>query len=132
MAGAARPSSTEYRSLVPLLRGAEEPAAPSRALYWHYPHYHPGGATPYSAIREGEWKLIEFFEDKHVELYRLADDPREERDLAAAQPAKVAELKGKLQAWREKVGAQYATPNPDYDAARETESPRPNQKKKKG
>ncbi len=44
------------------------------ALYWHYPHYHGGGATPYSAIRAGGWRMVYFYEDGRVELYNLAED----------------------------------------------------------
>jgi arylsulfatase A len=104
-------------SVKPLLQGG---SMPGRPLYWHYPHYHPGGATPYSAVLDGGWRLVEFFEDNRVELYHLTEDPLEARDLAAAQPEKAAELRGKLKAWRESVGAQLPTVNPNYDPAKET------------
>jgi len=83
------------------------------AVYWHYPHYH--NTTPAGAIRAGDFKLIEYFEDNHVELYNLKDDLSETKDLAAAMPEKAEELRKKLAAWRQKVGAQMPTPNPDYD-----------------
>jgi arylsulfatase A-like enzyme len=108
-------------SLVPVLRGGEIPARP---LFWHYPHYHPGGATPYSAVLEDNWRLVEFFEDNHVELFHLSDDPEEKHDLAATQPEKAAELKARLKAWRESMGAQLPTPNPDYDPAHPNEVPK--------
>jgi hypothetical protein len=92
-------------------------------LYWHYPHYHPGGATPYSAIRHGDMKLIEFFEDNHVELYDLKNDQQEKNDLAKAQPNVVKQLHDKLVAWRTDVGAQYPTPNPNYDPAKDGAKP---------
>ena len=106
--------------LTPLL---EDPTASlgRGPLYWHYPHYHPGGSTPHSAIRDGDWRLVEFFEDNHVELYNLKEDIGETKDLAAAMPDKAKELREKLHAWREKVGAQLPTPNPAYDPKRETE-----------
>ena len=85
------------------------------AIYWHYPHYHSQGSTPHSAIRAGDWRLVEFFEDSHAELYNLKEDIGEANDLAAEVPQKVAELKAKLAAWREKVGAQMPTENPNYD-----------------
>jgi arylsulfatase A-like enzyme len=85
---------------------------PKRNLYWHYPHYHPGGATPYGAVRSGDWKLIEFFEDDHVELYNLKDDGSETTDLSAKEPKKTAELKADLHAWRKRVAAQMPSPNP--------------------
>lgn len=100
-------------SIVPILKN---PAATRQSpLFWHYPHYHPGGATPYSAIRDGDWRLVHFFEDDRVELYNLRDDPEERRDLAAEMPDRIRELKAKLEAWRAAVGAQLPIPNPDYD-----------------
>jgi arylsulfatase A-like enzyme len=89
------------------------------AIYWHYPHYHPGSATPYSAIRDGDWKLIHFYEDNHVELYNLRADLGEKNDLARTNVAKATELRAKLDAWRASVGAQAPTQNPDYDPKRE-------------
>ncbi|GAB6167362.1 sulfatase [Thermostilla marina] len=99
-------------SIVPLFDGAE--TLPRDAIYWHYPHYHPGGATPYSAVRARDWKLIEFFEDGHLELYNLKEDLREQHDLAAERPDLAKRLRAKLQAWRDSVGAQYPRPNPNY------------------
>lgn len=99
-------------SLRPLLRG--EGSLRRTALYWHYPHYHPGGATPYSAVRKGEWKLIEFFEDEHVELYNLRNDPQERQNVAATTPQVAETLRRELQAWRAGVGAQNPVPNPDF------------------
>lgn len=77
-----------------------------KAVYWHYPHYHPGGTSPAGAIRCGDWKLIEYFEDGHVELYNLKDDMSETTDLASKLPDKAAELKKMLADWRKSVGAQ--------------------------
>lgn len=93
------------QSIVPLLR---DPAASFErdTLYWHYPHYHALGATPHGAIRSGDWKLIEFYEDGHVELYNLKQDIGEENDLASKMPEKADELRRRLHEWREKVGAQ--------------------------
>jgi arylsulfatase A-like enzyme len=101
------------KSYQPLLRGGTTSARD--AIYWHYPHYHPGGATPHSAIRAGDWKLIEFFEDQRVELFDLRNDPEEKRDLAASEPERARTLRAKLHAWRQQVGAQLPTPNPDFD-----------------
>lgn len=56
-------------SLVPLLMGRGR--LPDRSLYWHYPHYGNQGGSPSAAIRDGDWKLIEFFEDGRVELYEI-------------------------------------------------------------
>jgi arylsulfatase A-like enzyme len=86
------------------------------ALYWHYPHYH--NARPCGAILNGDWKLIEWFETGETELFDLARDPFEEKNLAAQNPAKCAELLADLRAWRKDVGAQMMTPNPDHDPAK--------------
>ncbi len=100
------------QSLVPLLRG--EDGWDRDALFWHYPHYHR--TPPYGAIRKGDLKLIEFFEDGKLELYDLAADPAETTNLAAAQPEKAKELLIRLQEWRTSVDAQMPSPNPDYDS----------------
>ncbi len=111
-------ASVDGVSLVPLLK---DPSATldREAIYWHYPHYHPGGATPYGAIRAGQWRLVEFYEDEHVELYNLKEDIGESHDLAAEMPEKAAELRQKLHRWREQVGAQMPVPNPQYDAEKD-------------
>ena len=85
------------------------------AIYWHYPHYHAGGATPYSAIRDGDWRLVHFYEDGRTELYNLAEDVGEERDMVSERPDKAEELLAKLDAWRSEVGAQEPLPNPDAE-----------------
>ncbi|MGQ9505110.1 MAG: sulfatase [Thermogutta sp.] len=104
--------SSDGVSIVPLLR--QQGSLAKRAIYWHYPHYHRGGATPYSAVRDGDWKLIEFFEDNHVELYNLKEDPEESKDLATQYPEKADAIRAQLHRWREEVNAQLPTPNPDY------------------
>jgi arylsulfatase A-like enzyme len=101
-------------SLVRLLRGAD---LPERPLFWHFPHYTNQGGRPAGAVRVGDWKLVEQYEDGRVELYDLSRDPGEKCDRAAKEPAKVEELKAKLAAWRKEVGAQEMRPNPDFDAA---------------
>ena len=103
-------------SLVPLLK--QSGALTRDAIYWHYPHYHPGGATPYGAIRSGDFRLVEFYEDNRIELYNLKDDIGETRDLAAAMPEKADALRRQLHDWRTRVGAQMPMPNPAYDPAK--------------
>ena len=107
------PGPVDGESMVPLLRGAG--AMKREDLFWHFPHYRGGGTMPYSAIREGDFKLIEFLEDTRVELYNLKDDIGETRDLATTMPDKVNALRIKLHDWRSKVDAQMLTPNPQYD-----------------
>lgn len=84
------------------------------ALYWHIPHYTNQGGKPGGAVREGDYKLIEYYDNGGRELYDLKTDPRESRNLAAEKPERVNELAGKLDSWRTAVGAQMNTPNPDY------------------
>lgn len=119
MAGVSVPGShaVDGESLVPLLK--QSGPLTRDALYWHYPHYHPGGATPYGAIREGDFRLVEFYEDSRVELYNLKDDIGETKDLAAAMPDKAKALRQKLEAWRTRVGAQMPSPNPDHDSGKD-------------
>jgi arylsulfatase A-like enzyme len=107
------PQTVDGVSLMPLLQQA---GGWSRdALYWHYPHYSNQGGRPSGAIRLGDFKLIEFFEDAKVELYNLRDDMGEQTDVAANMPEKAKELQTKLAAWRRSVNAQMPTPNPGYD-----------------
>jgi arylsulfatase A-like enzyme len=101
-------------SMVPLLKGGT--TLERNNLYWHYPHYHR--TDPYGAVRAGDWKLIEFFEDGSLELYNLKDDPNETANLAQQHPEKAGELLRQLRAWRKEVGAQMMSPNPDHDPAK--------------
>lgn len=98
-------------SLVPLLRG--EKNFPQRPLFWHYPHYGNQGGSPSAAVRYGDWKLIEFFEDNHVELYNLKIDISEKNDLSTTMPEKVKELRDMLHNWQKSVEARFPTPNPN-------------------
>jgi arylsulfatase A len=98
-------------SITPLLTGTKTDLERD-CLYWHYPHYHR--TKPYGAIREGDWKLIEFFEDGKLELFDLKTDPYEKNDISSSNAAKASELLKKLRDWRESVGAQMPTPNPNY------------------
>jgi arylsulfatase A-like enzyme len=98
-------------SFVPLLKGGERP---ERSLFWHYPHYSNQGGSPGGAVRLGDFKLIEWFEDMRVELFNLQDDVGEHHNLAAQMPEKTAELRRQLHDWRQSVHAAMPTPNPDY------------------
>jgi arylsulfatase A-like enzyme len=101
----ARPAQhADGLSLVPLLTG-KSTALHREALFWHYPHYHGSGHRPAGAVRSGDFKLIEFFEDMHVELYDLRRDPSEERDVAPQMPAQAEKLRRMLHDWRRSVGA---------------------------
>ena len=98
--------------LTPLLR-VPSSTLERDALYFHYPHYHH--SRPASAVRRGNLKLIEWLEDGALELYDLAADTGESKDLAASMPAKANELRRDLVAWRQRVGARLPTRNPQHD-----------------
>ena len=102
-------------SILPLLTGKAD-RLDREALFWHYPHYHR--TKPYGAIRHGDMKLIEFFEDGALELYDLNADPEETDNLAKKKPEKAAALLKRLKDWRESVDAQMMGENPDYDPSK--------------
>lgn len=102
-------------SILPVLKGAA--TLGRKEMYWHYPHYSNQGGKPGAAIRQGKFKLIEFYEDGKAELYDLNQDKSEKRNLAAGMPGKVKELQKKLARWRRSVNARMMTPNPGYDAS---------------
>ena len=120
LAGAAAPQGQKLDgvSWAAVLRGERPP--PRERMFWHFPCY-VGKAAPASAIREGDFKLLEFFEDGgHVELYNLRDDPGEKRDLAGSMPDKAQALTAALHAWQQEARAAIPnTQNPAYDPAAE-------------
>ena len=99
------------KSLMPLLRGEPDNRGP---IFWHYPHYANQGGTPAAAVRDGDWKLIEFFEDGHHELYNLREDIGESHDRSATEPARLELLAGKLHDWQREIEALFPKPNPNY------------------
>jgi arylsulfatase A-like enzyme len=103
-AAGGKPAGVDGKDLAPLLRGE---AFPARDLFWHYPHYGNQGGFPGGAIRSGNWKLVENYEDGRTSLYDLADDPGERKDLADDQKERVAEMKAKLHAWYRETGAKF-------------------------
>jgi arylsulfatase A-like enzyme len=97
-------------SFVPLLKGdADFHRGP---IYWHYPHYGNQGGAPASAIRDGDYKLIEFLENNRLELYNLAKDLGEKTNLADVESARAQRMQQQLRQWRQAVGAQMPSPNP--------------------
>ena len=92
-------------SLVPLLKGAT--SINRDAIYWHYPHYSNQGGFPGGAIRMGDFKLIERFEDGRVHLYDLQNDIGERQDLASQYPQQVEQMRGKLHEWYKQVNAKF-------------------------
>lgn len=103
-------------SLASLLKGEE--ALERAAIYWHYPHYHGSMWAPGAAIRVGDWKLIEFYEEETSELYNLRDDIGEKRDLSNTNPEKARELLDLLHHWQKDIGARFPEPNPNFETKR--------------
>ncbi len=115
-AGVKPPGGIDGISIQPLLRGK---TLKPRPLFWHYPHYSNQGGKPSSAVREGDWKLIEFLEDGRLELFHIGRDIGERENLVRREPRVAARLQKLLQDWRISVNAAMPQPNPNYDPARE-------------
>jgi arylsulfatase A-like enzyme len=98
-------------SFAPVLRTPQAPR-PKRPIFWHYPHYSNQRGKPHGAIRQGRWKLVEWFEDGRTELFDLAGDIAEAEDVSRRHPEIVRGLLETLRAWRSEVGARMPTPNP--------------------
>lgn len=109
-------------SLVPLLKDPQS-SLKKRSMFWHFPAYlqkYQGmqqrfRTTPVSVIRQGDWKLLEFFEDGHRELYNTRSDIGETMNLIDSQPEKAAVLTNELHRWQKQVKAAIPSePNPHY------------------
>jgi arylsulfatase A-like enzyme len=103
-------------SYLALLKSGGKAKLDRDALFWHFPGYLGAGqgtwrTAPAGAVRSGDWKLIEFFEDGRLELYNLREDVGETKNLAEKMPAKASELQTRLQAWRTEIQAPMPTPN---------------------
>jgi len=101
------------KSFLPLLKGETSEEIQKREIFWHYPHYYPT-TTPVSAIREGNWKMLEYLGDERIELFDLSTDLGETKNLAEEMPEKAAELIKKLHAWQEETNAGEVTLNPNF------------------
>ena len=97
-------SATDGMDLAPLLRGGD---LPERDLFWHYPHYGNQGGFPGGAIRSGDWKLVENYEDGSVALYDLSKDAGERNDLAAGETTRVTAMRKRLHEWYRVTGAKF-------------------------
>lgn len=126
MTGTTKPK--DYRldgeSLISLLKEPQSKLKP-RFLFWHFPAYlqkYQGmqqrfRTTPVSVIRQGDWKLLEFFEDGHLELYNTRLDISETTNLLESHPEKVTELSESLRQWQQRVQAAIPTKhNPLYQS----------------
>ena len=90
--------------LMPALKGE---SLKKRSLYWHYPHYSNQGGIPGGAIREGDFKLVERYEDGRFHLYNLKDDIGEQNDIADKNPERSAQMRKRLHEWYKSVDAKF-------------------------
>jgi arylsulfatase A-like enzyme len=84
-----------------------------RAAFWHSPHSRPYSTGDFncSVVRDGDYKLIQWYDKDKVELFNIPKDISEEKDLSASQPGKTKELLAKLRDWRKEIDA-YIDPDP--------------------
>ena len=124
MTGVPKPKGhiLDGESIVPLLKGGN--GLKREAIFWHFPAYLEANygwkgiwrTTPAGAVRKGNWKLIEYFEDGTLELYNLKDDIGEENNLAQEMPKKTKQLHKLLKNWRKSIKAPVpAELNPQYN-----------------
>jgi arylsulfatase A-like enzyme len=104
-------------NLLPCWKSGGKEAPPREAIYWHFPGYLGAGketwrTTPAGAIRKGQYKLIEFFEDGRQELYDLSQDLSQKTNLLSKMPEQAKALHNDLVAWRKAVNAPMPTKNP--------------------
>jgi arylsulfatase A-like enzyme len=95
-----------------LINGKE---IPKRCFFWHFPHYNNQGGRPSGAVRDGDWLLVEFYDEEKVELYNLRSDIGEKQDMAAQHPEQVKKMQTALAAWRKDNDDQTNRPNPDFE-----------------
>jgi arylsulfatase A-like enzyme len=100
-------------SFTPLLKG--ESKLDREAIFWHFPHYsNHGMQSPGGAVRCGDYKLLEYYENNTVQLFNLKNDMEEQHNLASSEPEMVNKLREMLHDWRTQVNAKMMTPNPEY------------------
>lgn len=107
------PDSIDGISMARTLGGAKP--RPHRPLFWHYPHYSNQGGVPSGAIRQDEYKLIEFYEDGRLELFNLDKDPGEHENISHRELKRARRMQRDLQRWRNSVNAAMPAANPRYD-----------------
>ncbi|MBT7970044.1 MAG: sulfatase, partial [Verrucomicrobia bacterium] len=103
-AGGESKTALDGVDLLPLLKGGN---LNRDALYWHYPHYSNQGGFPSGAIRMGDWKLVERYEDGRVHLYNLKNDLSEKNDVKEGNEERVKEMRAKLHAWYKDTDAKF-------------------------
>ncbi|QHI68918.1 sulfatase [Tichowtungia aerotolerans] len=124
------PDKLDGMSIVSILKGDPMPVLKKRPLYWHFPYYHWRGkyencpeeiglndgyvsqTKPQSSIRDGDYKLLYFYEDRRCELYNLTDDPSEQKDVSASMPQKTKQLQQTLFEYFNSVEARLPREHP--------------------
>lgn len=106
--------SADGKSILPILQGKK---TSPRNYYLHFPHYSPQRGKPGAVIRQQNYKLIEWYEDGRLELFDLEADAGETKNLAAAKPQLVSNMKKQLDVWRQNVNARLPQKNPGYKGA---------------
>ena len=108
-----RASDIDGKSITRLVRGEAMKRGP---IYWHFPHYsNHGMQSPGGAIRDGDYKLLEYFENGTIQLFNLSSDIGEQNDLSNIEVKKTQKLTKQLHRWQKEVAAQMMNLNPDYD-----------------
>ncbi|MCY2952684.1 MAG: sulfatase [Planctomycetota bacterium] len=110
------PTGLDGISFAGFLTGRALP--PQRKFFWHFPHYTNQGSRPSGACRDGNWMMVEYYDEEKAELYDLSKDICETQDLAQAEPERIRRMRAALADWRKAVNAQSNTPNPNYDPAK--------------
>ena len=141
MAGASVPVNQplDGKSIVPLLQSQRKSLGDHdepRAVFWHFPCYLQSTGQmideqrdplfrtrPCSVVRQGDWKLHQYFEDGQLELYNLTDDIGETTNLRDKMPEKANQMLAVLQKWQAEIGAPIPDqPNPEFDQTAETKA----------
>ncbi len=122
-------------SLAPLFRDAGA-SLKREAIFQHFPGYlGASGNTwrtlPVGLVHAGDWKLMEFMEDKRVELYNLREDIGEKNNLASSNPEKATALLEKLHNWQAAIQAPMPTANTEVKSAASSKGKKGKQKKNK-
>jgi len=97
-------------SWVPLLKGQKWDRGP---IFWHYPHYGNQGGSPGSAVRDGDWKLIVWYENNRLELYNVRKDIGEQQNLVDKHPEITERLYARLRSWLKETDARMPSVNPN-------------------
>ncbi|MGB0152544.1 MAG: sulfatase-like hydrolase/transferase [Verrucomicrobiales bacterium] len=125
------PADVEGGSITHLLHGETGPVMrPFEELVFHFPHYQ--GDSPHTALYLGDYKLIRHYEDGALNLFNITEDIGESRNLATQMPERASQMEGLMDAYLETVGAQFPTPNPNYDPANPPDIRKGNADKKGG